>query len=835
MDEEPRQGSRMETPLCDGLQDAYQQAEVLCPLSPEMKRELEKSDDPCALPAESWEGWDFMVKSLGVEGKDALKNTMRAIRVLAEATYAGLMGSPRGKRVDNISLEKTLELTLFGQIEELNSEEEADIEAVITDRKKTKRNKRTEYKFCVAVPQCADKSVQEWMTKQQLKKAYPEKYEKMLEQYTDIINKEEKKDLVEPEPEDEETVTADQTMSDVHALQNRVVAGVGDEMQHESGGKKDINPETAPRWEQNVEEYPQSSAVLGNTDVRIMQRGPLPTGSKMPARRNNGEVRPEDPHEFLNTPPVITPRDNVSGGQDGIGIPNSSCYKRDVFEIRDSSRSPHMPSPASLYGQIGDYRRDSRDRYQVAEMVPIPQEARLHSNNDMLGDFNAPKTHPLHGKRRLPPESHEPRTTGRRRPFDKYQSRSRLSMGPTPINQIIDYAGRSPGNTETVEKALDFMQTALGNEKRLLQEIEEVTKEREEWKLYAYELTNKIPGYSVDNLVHLQPDAEVEGIHRIDTANLRKIQELEQELCAVRKDLQKNEKMLYNYQHAEYNLGKYESRTSNLQIENEALKERLDNYQDYDSLKERLKEAESKISHLQVLPELKRQIEELREENGNLKKNLKESQDAADAIQSELNDMIASREKMGADLKASIENNEKLQSQLKKLEEENLKIDERNKQLINNVEEVQLKLKENENGIPPSAVSMMIEMGMRMQSLARESAEHANQEKSKLQEERKIVAELNRTVKKEPEIDSEEDSETESSSDSGNDRLTASGWRDSRISGAKHLGDGTVQLSVIFRDGYKALIDSEDLQRKPHCMKSLVQFYESRIVPRKHD
>jgi len=812
---------------------------VLCPLSSEMKRELEKSDDPCALPAESWEGWDFMVKSLGVEGKDAMKNTMRAVRVLAEATYAGLVGSPRGKRVDNTSLEKTLEKTLFGQIEELNSAEDVDREAVITDRKKTKRNKRTEYRFCVAVPQGADKSAQEWMTKQQLKKAYPEKYEKMLEQYADIINKEQKKDAVEPEPEDEETVTADQTMSDVHALQKRVVAGVGDDMEHESGGKKDVNPESAPRWEQNVEEYPQGSAVLGSTDVRIMQRGPHPIGSKKPTRQNNGEERPEDPHEFLNTPPVITPRDNASGGQDGVGIPNSSGYKRNVYEIRDSSRSPHMPSPASLYGQIGDYRRESRDRYQMAEMVPIPQEARLHNSNDMLGDFNAPKTHPLLGKRRLPPESREPRTTGRavRPSFDKYPSRSRLSMGPTPINQIIDYAGRSPGNTETVEKALDFMQTALGNEKRLLQEIEEVTNEREEWKSYAYELMTKVPGHPMDNLVHLQPDAEVERIHAIDTSNLQKLQELEQELCAARKDLQKKEKMLYNYQQSELNLVQFESRISQLQTENRAYKERLDNYQDYESLKERLKEAESKTSHLQRLPELERQVEDLRKENGKLKKELNETQDAAGAIQSQLNNIIASREKLGMDYKAIVEKNEKLLSQLRKLEQEKLEVDESNKQLIHDIELVQVELfqKEKESLIPPSTVSMMIEMGMRMQNLARESAEHANQEKAKLQEERKIVAELNRTVKKEPELDSEEESETESSSDSGNSRLTVSRWRGARISGAKHLGDGTVQLSVIFSDGYKTLIDSEELQRKPHCMKSLVQFYESRIVPRRHD
>lgn len=812
---------------------------MLCPLSSEMKRELEKSDDPCALPAESWEGWDFMVKSLGVEGKDAMKNTMRAVRVLAEATYAGLVGSPRGKRVDNTSLEKTLEKTLFGQIEELNSAEDVDREAVITDRKKTKRNKRTEYRFCVAVPQGADKSAQEWMTKQQLKKAYPEKYEKMLEQYADIINKEQKKDAVEPEPEDEETVTADQTMSDVHALQKRVVAGVGDDMEHESGGKKDVNPESAPRWEQNVEEYPQGSAVLGSTDVRIMQRGPHPIGSKKPTRQNNGEERPEDPHEFLNTPPVITPRDNASGGQDGVGIPNSSGYKRNVYEIRDSSRSPHMPSPASLYGQIGDYRRESRDRYQMAEMVPIPQEARLHNSNDMLGDFNAPKTHPLLGKRRLPPESHEPRTTGRavRPSFDKYPSRSRLSMGPTPINQIIDYAGRSPGNTETVEKALDFMQTALGNEKRLLQEIEEVTNEREEWKSYAYELMTKVPGHPMDNLVHLQPDAEVERIHAIDTSNLQKLQELEQELCAARKDLQKKEKMLYNYQQSELNLVQFESRISQLQTENRAYKERLDNYQDYESLKERLKEAESKISHLQRLPELERQVEDLRKENGKLKKELNETQDAAGAIQSQLNNIIASREKLGMDYKAIVEKNEKLLSQLRKLEQEKLEVDESNKQLIHDIELVQVELfqKEKESLIPPSTVSMMIEMGMRMQNLARESAEHANQEKAKLQEERQIVAELNRTVKKEPELDSEEESETESSSDSGNSRLTVSRWRGARISGAKHLGDGTVQLSVIFSDGYKTLIDSEELQRKPHCMKSLVQFYESRIVPRRHD
>jgi len=804
-----------------------------------MKRELEKSDDPCALPAESWEGWDFMVKSLGVEGKDAMKNTMRAVRVLAEATYAGLVGSPRGKRVDNTSLEKTLEKTLFGQIEELNSAEDVDREAVITDRKKTKRNKRTEYRFCVAVPQGADKSAQEWMTKQQLKKAYPEKYEKMLEQYADIINKEQKKDAVEPEPEDEETVTADQTMSDVHALQKRVVAGVGDDMEHESGGKKDVNPESAPRWEQNVEEYPQGSAVLGSTDVRIMQRGPHPIGSKKPTRQNNGEERPEDPHEFLNTPPVITPRDNASGGQDGVGIPNSSGYKRNVYEIRDSSRSPHMPSPASLYGQIGDYRRESRDRYQMAEMVPIPQEARLHNSNDMLGDFNAPKTHPLLGKRRLPPESREPRTTGRavRPSFDKYPSRSRLSMGPTPINQIIDYAGRSPGNTETVEKALDFMQTALGNEKRLLQEIEEVTNEREEWKSYAYELMTKVPGHPMDNLVHLQPDAEVERIHAIDTSNLQKLQELEQELCAARKDLQKKEKMLYNYQQSELNLVQFESRISQLQTENRAYKERLDNYQDYESLKERLKEAESKTSHLQRLPELERQVEDLRKENGKLKKELNETQDAAGAIQSQLNNIIASREKLGMDYKAIVEKNEKLLSQLRKLEQEKLEVDESNKQLIHDIELVQVELfqKEKESLIPPSTVSMMIEMGMRMQNLARESAEHANQEKAKLQEERKIVAELNRTVKKEPELDSEEESETESSSDSGNSRLTVSRWRGARISGAKHLGDGTVQLSVIFSDGYKTLIDSEELQRKPHCMKSLVQFYESRIVPRRHD
>lgn len=812
---------------------------MLCPLSSEMKRELEKSDDPCALPAESWEGWDFMVKSLGVEGKDAMKNTMRAVRVLAEATYAGLVGSPRGKRVDNTSLEKTLEKTLFGQIEELNSAEDVDREAVITDRKKTKRNKRTEYRFCVAVPQGADKSAQEWMTKQQLKKAYPEKYEKMLEQYADIINKEQKKDAVEPEPEDEETVTADQTMSDVHALQKRVVAGVGDDMEHESGGKKDVNPESAPRWEQNVEEYPQGSAVLGSTDVRIMQRGPHPIGSKKPTRQNNGEERPEDPHEFLNTPPVITPRDNASGGQDGVGIPNSSGYKRNVYEIRDSSRSPHMPSPASLYGQIGDYRRESRDRYQMAEMVPIPQEARLHNSNDMLGDFNAPKTHPLLGKRRLPPESREPRTTGRavRPSFDKYPSRSRLSMGPTPINQIIDYAGRSPGNTETVEKALDFMQTALGNEKRLLQEIEEVTNEREEWKSYAYELMTKVPGHPMDNLVHLQPDAEVERIHAIDTSNLQKLQELEQELCAARKDLQKKEKMLYNYQQSELNLVQFESRISQLQTENRAYKERLDNYQDYESLKERLKEAESKTSHLQRLPELERQVEDLRKENGKLKKELNETQDAAGAIQSQLNNIIASREKLGMDYKAIVEKNEKLLSQLRKLEQEKLEVDESNKQLIHDIELVQVELfqKEKESLIPPSTVSMMIEMGMRMQNLARESAEHANQEKAKLQEERKIVAELNRTVKKEPELDSEEESETESSSDSGNSRLTVSRWRGARISGAKHLGDGTVQLSVIFSDGYKTLIDSEELQRKPHCMKSLVQFYESRIVPRRHD
>ena len=812
---------------------------MLCPLSSEMKRELEKSDDPCALPAESWEGWDFMVKSLGVEGKDAMKNTMRAVRVLAEATYAGLVGSPRGKRVDNTSLEKTLEKTLFGQIEELNSAEDVDREAVITDRKKPKRNTGTEYRFCVAVPQGADKSAQEWMTKQQLKKAYPEKYEKMLEQYADIINKEQKKDAVEPEPEDEETVTADQTMSDVHALQKRVVAGVGDDMEHESGGKKDVNPESAPRWEQNVEEYPQGSAVLGSTDVRIMQRGPHPIGSKKPTRQNNGEERPEDPHEFLNTPPVITPRDNASGGQDGVGIPNSSGYKRNVYEIRDSSRSPHMPSPASLYGQIGDYRRESRDRYQMAEMVPIPQEARLHNSNDMLGDFNAPKTHPLLGKRRLPPESREPRTTGRavRPSFDKYPSRSRLSMGPTPINQIIDYAGRSPGNTETVEKALDFMQTALGTEKRLLQEIEEVTNEREEWKSYAYELMTKVPGHPMDNLVHLQPDAEVERIHAIDTSNLQKLQELEQELCAARKDLQKKEKMLYNYQQSELNLVQFESRISQLQTENRAYKERLDNYQDYESLKERLKEAESKTSHLQRLPELERQVEDLRKENGKLKKELNETQDAAGAIQSQLNNIIASREKLGMDYKAIVEKNEKLLSQLRKLEQEKLEVDESNKQLIHDIELVQVELfqKEKESLIPPSTVSMMIEMGMRMQNLARESAEHANQEKAKLQEERKIVAELNRTVKKEPELDSEEESETESSSDSGNSRLTVSRWRGARISGAKHLGDGTVQLSVIFSDGYKTLIDSEELQRKPHCMKSLVQFYESRIVPRRHD
>ena len=808
---------------------------MLCPLSEEMKRELEKSDDLCALPGESWEGWDFMVKSLGVEGKDALKNTMRAVRVLAEATCSGLVGSPRGKRLDNVSLEKTLEKTLFGQIEEINSEEELDKEAVITDRKKTKRNKRTEYKFCVAVPQGADKSVQEWMTKQQLKKAYPEKYEKMLEQYAEIINKEQKKPVVEPEPEDEETVTADQTMSDVHALQKRATSGVGDEIEHESGGKKDMNPETAPRWQQNVEEYPQGSAVLGSTDVGIMRGGPL--GSKNPNTRRNGEEKTEDRHEYLNTPPVITPRDNVPGGQDGIRIPNSSGYKRNMYEIRDSSRSPHMPSPASLYGHIGDYRRESRDRYQVAEMVPIPQEARLHNDDDMLGDFSAPKTHPLLGKRRLPPESHEPRTTGRTRhsSFDKYPSRSRLSMGPTPINQIIDYAGRSPGNTETVEKALDFMQTALGNEKRLLQEIEEVTKEKEEWKLYAFELMAKVPGYSVDNLVHLQPGAEVEGIHAVDTANLQKIQDLEQELCAARKDLQKKEKMLFDYQQSELNLNQYEARISQLQTENEALKERLGNYQDYDSLKEKLKEAESKLSHLQRLPELERQVKELRDENAKLMKKVNESQDAAVAMKSQLNSLIERKNELETDLKARDERDEKIESKIKKLEEEKVEIDERNKQLANELEEVHLKIKETDTSMPPSAISMMIDMGMRMQNLARESAEHANQEKAKLEEERKVFAELNHTVKKEPEVDSDEDSETDSSSDSENVRLTASGWKGSRISGAKHLGDGSVQLSVTFSDGYKALIDSEALQRKPHCMKSLVQFYESRIVPRRHD
>lgn len=863
-------------------------AKQLCPIS---KEEMEKMKmNKASIPGPDWEGW-----ALAAEAMEQEKNTCREVmKKIARAEY----DQRRGINVNWPDVEKKLELDLC--VESDAQETQELTEPVIVSQKRVKRDNRTEYKYQVLVPG-QDLDEERWFTKQQLKRDFAQTYESIMDKWKRSNENDplQSVNVMEQEGSREKVIGND----------NVPVVNVEETMVTKK----------RPRDQKPAEdENQQGSVVLGSTGD--LEKPALRFHQNPEEEKANGQKDPsgaETAHEILNTPPVMIPLKDLPQMNENnfhVNLINNLMGRGTMDE--GQKVDPAVPLSAKYYPpqNLQSIRRRStgqflalqqqnhvmNDANHVASTSKKYRYERKREENDEL--FSRMGGRKYANREEITPADNNEAHIVRPAAFSLEDMRH---IAPVPTHAEMSMIKSTPRQSATLDKAIEFMNSAVKSEQKMRDELLEAVSEAEKWREIAQQAMQG----------QHNPLQDFDGLQSADhlefynlNQHQEKIQSMEEEISFLKhlmenkdKELKKSERQCRSSQNKINNLNlKVGALEEDLRTVDDALlsvrTELADKKQEVKVYEQACAEMKARIDFLErnmgarkrKIEKYHRLVKQLADANNSLKsseadlsKELESTREtitkmeeqerllkeAIQEIEIDLQQAHGSNIEMYNQMTESInkqknegrQQNKKLEKRLQLSEDKNCALEETIRELENRVKVMNenaevLKREILQVHQSPGAndsfgiVEQLIEMGMTMQTEARESAFHANEMRQSLAVKHvALQSALEEYIRKEEVGEGEEPRVVLMDALDGEDaepmvdektvyrlsRLDAEDWKqNARIRGArKDPVSGKIKLSVLFKNTNENFFyDSVELQTRLHCMNSLIGFYEARVT-----